>query len=116
MHKGINMKRKRQVKDLVIKTKCAMLLYQLPDDSYEFKLAQNAGNYLYALDEISNWLRSNTKHGISSELLEEISRSVNENDIQITDDAEMKAFIEVVLYKVRDKVEDIRSQYGAHDE
>lgn len=109
------MRKRKPVSKVEIKSSCAMLLYQLPDDRQDFLLAQKASNLLYTLDEISNWLRSNTKHGVGSEIIEEVKASMKENEIAIKDEAMLRTLVEIVLYKVRDKIGDLRERYGGFE-
>lgn len=39
-----------------------ILVFLLPEDSEEFKLAQKGSLYKYALDDLDNWLRSKAKY------------------------------------------------------
>jgi len=38
------------------------LNFDLPEESSEFKLAQNASSYLCVISDLDNWLRSCTKY------------------------------------------------------
>ena len=46
----------------------AILEFTLPKDSYEHRLAINAGAWVSAIHEIDQWLRGIAKHGTESKI------------------------------------------------
>lgn len=98
-------------KNIQILGKSAILVFNLPDNKYDYELASKAWSYYAALDDIHQWLRLNTKYGISTDLKDAIEKKASEYD-----EPNCKETIaSIILWEVRDKLAQIISERNAYE-
>jgi hypothetical protein len=86
----------------------AILTFQLPQERESFDLANRAIDYSIALDDVQDWLRTNTKYGVQQELKDAILTSMNEWEEK--EPMPSDHVIECILWRVRDKIAEIRQE------
>lgn len=71
----------------------AKLTFNLPEDNYDYRIANNASKYLYILEELDGWMRNQSKYnsdGLNNDEREGINRAreylhslLKDNDIDL---------------------------------